>query len=507
MILLLSAALMLGCLDPTPEGQPIAGPSPLASSPATPASRTREIVILHTNDEHGYLLPQESDGFGRGGAAYAAGGWLRKGLDPNAPNGNVLLVSGGDNWTGAAISTWFRGESTIAVMNAMGYRASVIGNHEFDFGQETLRQRARQAQFPYLAANLYRSGTQEIVDFARPYRIIEVNGVTVGVIGLALKETPLAVNAKNLEGLAFGDYEPALRRWVPVMRHEGAQVIVLVSHICPIELLLLAPQVADLELAVMLGGHCHEAMTTSVGDTLIAASSAHWRDYVLARLTFDTQTGRVTRARHELVEVRSGGTSADAPPDPRTQAVVEIWEQRVQLALGEVLGYSRTGLDRFSPALQNLLVDSWLWAFPDADIAISNVGGFRQDLKRGTITLGDVVSTLPFENEVLEIRLSGAQVRDVVSRYSGSLVWGGLRRSDGQLVLAKGGATLKADAMYRVLIIDYVYYGSSYPFQRYDKQPYETSVSWRQPLIDWVRAQHSTQQHPLEGKLDMTQRY
>jgi 5'-nucleotidase/UDP-sugar diphosphatase len=486
-------------------------PAPTATlipKTATPtAGAQRELIILHTNDEHGYLLPQESKDFYEGGAAYCAAQWLRQGYDPLAAEGHVLLLSGGDNWTGPAISTWFQGESAIEVMNAMGYRASAVGNHDFDAGQEVLRRRIAQAKFPYLAANLYRQGTQEVVDFVRPYCVIEVNGVRVGIIGLALRETPEVTALKYLEGLEFGDYEPALRRWAPVARQEGAEILIVLAHVPAQDLALLALKVQDLGISLFLGGHKHQARVTSAGDALVAAGSMGWRDYVWTRLVYDVAGHRVVASRQELVTVLALKSAGPPKVEPSITQTIEKWRTRAQAILGEVIGYTRSGLAQHSAALHNLLVDSWLWAYPQADIAMSNVGGFRAGLDSGEITVGEIVGVFPFENYLVELVVSGEQVLQLLERVGSDLVVGGLRRDpQGRIILLRDGSALDPKGTYRLLVTDFLYENAQYPFQSYDREPYQTSILWRQPVIDWLRAHRTTPDHPLEQQLFADQR-
>ncbi len=464
----------------------------------------REVVILYTNDEHGALLPTVDRDFLVGGAANCDATWLSRGHDPRAANGNVLLLSGGDNWTGPAISTWFRGESAVEVMNAMGYRASTIGNHELDFGQSVLRERMAQADFPYLAANLYREGTRELVDWVKPYVVLDVNGIRVGVIGLALQTTPQVTAAKGLEGLVFGGYEPALRRWVPVMRQEGAQIIVVQAHICAEALMTLAVQVRDLDITLFHGAHCHSPATVQQGNVFMGVGSSHWRDYVVTRLVYDTAQHRIVGGEQRIVDVLWPKAAEDKiQPHPKVEGITAKWQERVQVVLGETIGYTQTGLAQQSPGLQNLLVDSWLWAYPQADIAISNVGGFRQGIDPGPITLGDIVGVLPFDNELLDLTVKGEDVQAILDALSESIVVAGIERDDtGRIVLTRTGRLLQPDASYRLLTIDYLYGNSKYPFQSYDSAPYETSIPWRQPVIDWVKAQQSDTTRPIEGMVD-----
>jgi len=513
---LLAVALQLSllaaaCRQPTSFGTtaPTAVPTPVLTSvpaaTATPDTAPRDIVIIHTSDEHGYLEPIESGSVAKGGATLVSALWASRGYDPLAPDSNVLLLSSGDNWTGPAISTWFKGESAVEAMTAMGYRASVPGNHEFDFGLDVLDARLRQAKFPYLAANVLDTNTGQQSGRFEPYTIVEVNGIRVGVIGLALRSTANSTAAKNVEGLRFGDYEPALREWVPQARQAGAQVLVVQAHACAEELLPLAAAVQDLDIALIEGGHCHVAMADRAGKTLVAAASSAWQDYVLTRLVIDPQSGTVLDADQKLVDVNAP-TSKSLPTAPlAVQKVVTRWHERAQTALGEVIGYTKTGVGQHSPEMHNLLVDSWLWAYPNAQIAISNTGGFRASLNSGEITLGEMVGVLPFDNELLEIEATGSQIVQALASAPDALVIGGAMMRGNRLIMADGREA-EANATYRLLITDYLYDNVKYPFARFDQQPYETSINWRQPVIDWIQAQRSSREQPLEQLLDPMER-
>ena len=132
---------------------------------------TVAITIFHTTDEHGHLLPQVPLGSANthGGAANVFA-WLleKEGYDPE----QHILLSGGDNWTGASISTWFEGIPMVQAFNLMGYDASAIGNHEFDFGRDQMEYRLEEAEYPYLAANVRYAATGELAEFAQPYVIM-----------------------------------------------------------------------------------------------------------------------------------------------------------------------------------------------------------------------------------------------------------------------------------------------------------------------------------------------
>jgi 2',3'-cyclic-nucleotide 2'-phosphodiesterase/3'-nucleotidase len=175
----------------------------------------RRVTLLHTNDEHGWLTPEDDSG----GATGIFSRWRKEEALDRDPN--LLVVSSGDLWTGRALSTCFAGESTIDVMNAMGYRAAAIGNHEFDNGVDVLRLRAAQANFPFLSANIKDKGTGAVPDFAQPYVIVPVNGVKVALVGLTTLDTPQDERPEYIAPFDFMPYDDALRRTIPRVKAKG----------------------------------------------------------------------------------------------------------------------------------------------------------------------------------------------------------------------------------------------------------------------------------------------
>jgi 2',3'-cyclic-nucleotide 2'-phosphodiesterase (5'-nucleotidase family) len=466
---------------------------PACAPGARPASADlREITILYTNDEHGWIAAGEE----HGGAAGMLGLWRAAGYTEDAA---YLVLSGGDTWTGPAISSWFDGEPAVDLMNAMGYDAVAVGNHEFDFGLDGLRERAAQAEFSFLAANIRDATTGEPVDFALPYVVQDVGGVPVGVIGLASLETPETTMPTYVAGLTFVPYAEALAEAVPQARADGAALIVVVGHLCSPEMIALAPAAADLGVAMIGGGHCHESFQREVQGVQLIEAGAYMRAYARVDLVFDVAAEQVRSVDAAIVRNTAG------EPDAEATALVARWQAEVDEALLHVIGYTERKIGQRSPTMFNLVTDAWLDAYP-ADIAMSNPGGFRQDLPAGEITLADVVGVLPFDNVLVDVELTGAQV---IASYEHS----GARRPAIAGMTARGGYKLRdgspidPEATYRVLVNDFMYAGGDgYRFNEYDPDAYVTGIDWRQPVIDWISALGTTEADPLDNYVDATPR-
>lgn len=480
-----------------------AGCLPMAAMPPadTPQPVARRLTILYTNDEHGWLVAQtDKDKGTSGGAAEMLGLWqTREGYTADGP---FLVLSGGDMWTGPAISTWFMGDPAVEAMNLMGYRAAAVGNHEFDFGLEVLRRHAREANFPYLAANLVERSTGEPPDFVRPFVIVEVAGIKVGLIGLATRATPMTTNPKNVAAFDFLPYADALARYAPQAQAAGAEALIALAHVCTAEMRSLAPRAGQLGVHVLTAGHCHEQAAEEVAGLPLIGGGQYLQAYARLDLEVDAATRRVTTGKPAVI--RNAAAAGAGSPDPYLAERVAAWRVETEKALGEEIGYTRAGLAHRSPALLNLMMDAWLQGYETADVAMSNLGGFRQGIGPGPITLGEIVDVLPFNNQIVDVIVTGAQLKANLDCCSSAVA--GITYRGGKLLLADG-APVDPARTYHVLINDFMAAGGDrYLFKLQDPHPYYTAIDWRQPVIDYLKRLGTTPQSPLELHLDTTPR-
>ncbi len=477
---------------PTTISQPAATVETLPAVDETAVTVTdtvREITILYTNDEHGWMAGAQEGA----GAANLMGLW-ETAEEYQPDGGNFLLLSGGDMWTGPAISTWFQGQSMAEVMNAMGYDAAAVGNHEFDFGLAALQTRAAESDFPFLSANIRmkNDGTTPEELGIRPYTIITVNDIQVGIIGLTTTSTPTTTNPVNVAEFDFIDYETALREVVPLAKAAGAEMIVVPAHICQTELESLAQDVADLGIHLLGGGHCNELFATEINDMVVLEGGTALASYAYATFQFDTASDTVIAAAYG-VESNSGGVA-----DPVVESIVMRWQEEADAELNRTIGYSEQGLVQRSQGMQSLITETWLWAYPTADVAITNLGGMRTDLPPGDITLADVVGVMPFDNVIVELQLTGEQLDVMLGQPSAAI--GGVYRDNFRWYLKTTGEELDRDGLYTVLVNDFMYAGGDdYALLSvYDPNGYNTAINWRQPVIDWIMAQSSSPEAPLD---------
>ena len=447
----------------------------------------RQLVILYTNDEHGWMDPYQNTG-GSAGMAYK---WRqREGLTEGGP---YLVLSGGDLWTGHALSTVWEGESIIDVMNAMGYDAAAIGNHDFDFGLDALRARADQAEFPFLSANIRERATGEIPDFAVPYLVTEVNGIKVGLIGLTTIETKFDTQPANVAGLDFLPYADVLPEIATRARADGAELLLIVGHVCASETRALAPLAARLDIPLIGGGHCHQEINEVVDGVRLVESGFFNRGYTRIELLFDTENGVIVELESEFVPNRTGRE------DPEIAELIVDWRARTDQAVWEVIGFADPSIDRKSLEMAALILDPWLEAWPSADVALASSRYVQQDLFPGDITPAVIIGLLSTTNQLVEVDITGRQLIETIESHR-PLMAGIAEEQDGYRMA--DGRSFDLEATYRVLVPEALYAGGDYyEFYKFDPEPTYTGIDWRQPPIDWIRSVASTEREPINGFL------
>jgi len=492
--LLVVCALLAACV---PVRTPGATPIPVPAAKPQSAAQPKRLTILYTNDEHGWLAAQKNkDGSSVGGAAEMLGRWREQ--EGYTPDGPFLVLSGGDMWTGPAISSWFNGDSAAEVMNLMGYQAAAVGNHEFDFGLDVLARHAKDAKFPFLSANFVKKGTTEPPDFVRPYTVVDVDGIKVGIIGLTTRSTPVTTNPKNVAEFEFLPYADALARTVPEVKAAGADVVIALAHVCSPEMRLLAPQAKQLGVDVLTAGHCHERIAEDVAGLPLIGGGQYMQSYARLPLEIDAATRQVTAGKPEVIANRS--PAGGGPSDAATAARVAQWQKQTDAALGEVIGYTKDGLAARSNALLNLITDAWLQAYPTADVALNNLGAFRQGIDAGPITLGDIVGVLPFNDQIVDAAVTGAQLKENLDCCDSAIA--GITYRNGKLLLADS-MPVDPQKTYHVLINDFMAGGGDrYKFDKQDPNAYFTAIDWRQPVIDALKRLGTREKAPLELHLD-----
>ncbi|HEX2095230.1 MAG TPA: bifunctional UDP-sugar hydrolase/5'-nucleotidase [Longimicrobiaceae bacterium] len=386
--------------------------------------------IVHTNDFHGRLLPQRPGGTNRtvGGSAVLAAHFDSAAARFEGP---TFVLSGGDDMQGTAISNLSWGRATIAAHNASGYDAAALGNHEFDWGVDTLRARIRESRFPWLAANVYRAGTQHAPEWVKPWVMLERRGVRLAVVGAALSGTPQIVAAGRTAGLEFGPEAPAIDRGVREARTAGADFVVVTLHVgavctspgrapeeessgCEGEVLEITRALRE-PVDLIVGGHTHQRVLTTVAGIPVVEAASYGTAYSVTDL--ERREGR-TVATYRAVRTPYAD---EVTPDTAVARVVETWNENVRPISERVVLSFAAPMERGESTeypLGNLIADAHRVA-TGAHASLVNNGSIRRGMPAGPITYGMLYELQPFQNGLVTVELTGAQLRAALENALG----------------------------------------------------------------------------------------
>lgn len=508
---------LVACGAPQTSGDPAApgtgtstvtaAPPPVAANPP-PAKvakkrdpKTAEVAVVALSDFHGWLLPLEPKGYPRyyGGIANLAGMLQHK---EGLAKDTAVILDNGDMWTGPTESTLLRGESVIQAYNEIGFTAANIANHEFDFGLEVLRARIAEAKFPFLGANIVKAGTDESPDFVKPYEIVERDGVKVGVLGLSYIDTPKTTLAKHVKDLEFKAYAPTLEKYVPEMKAAGASAIVVLFHDEASIAKKVIEGLPDLKIAAVVAGQNHRKERLEANGIPIVNPGPFGRSYVRFDLAIDRASNSLKGVEHQIVDITGDVGAPPYPPAPGLLAIAEQARQKAkQLAdqnLGRLSQPLAVGTFEASP-LGNFIVDSWLTVMPNVDFAMLNHGAIRQPLPSGQVTVGDLMSVMPFENNLYVLTLTGKQIKSqllIDSPVVGGMTWSYRERKGNRKIVSvvdRRGKKINDKKKYKVAILDFMYTGGDgFEFKQLDTAPADSGLSWREPVMRTLRTAEAT---------------
>jgi 5'-nucleotidase/UDP-sugar diphosphatase len=400
--------------------------APLRASAAAPVN----VTILYSNDFHAAVEPMKATWLVDQpmiGGVRAFAGWVEM-MRRNNPTS--FLFDSGDLFTGQAISYLSRGRALIEMFKVIPYDAVCYGNHEFDYGIERAHDYAAQEPFPVLAANIfYKDGRP----FAKPYAIVERNGIRVAVIGIFGVDAMPSTAAVTWETLDVRDPVPILQKLVPELRTQ-ADLVVVLAHQGET-----GPMQADAEahpevqrsfeadkrtveavpgIDVFVGGHAHRGIEVPwVGPkngSIVVQTYGRGTTVGVLQLTYDQQARKVLAHTGSLLRVMPGVF----PTPAAVEQVVSHWVGESNRLGGEVVGTAAAPLNREyngESALGDVIADAMRWK-TGAQLALENAGGIRGDIPAGPITRNQVISAAPFINSLVTMNLTGAQLRELLEQ-------------------------------------------------------------------------------------------
>jgi 5'-nucleotidase / UDP-sugar diphosphatase len=395
------------------------------------AAAEYKLTILHTNDFHARFEPiSKYDGpcsaeDNSAGECFGGSGRLVTAInEARGRTDNALLVDGGDQFQGTLFYTHYKGALAAEMMNKMGYDAMTVGNHEFDDGPEVLKGFVDAVEFPILMSNADVSGEPLLADAIRKSTVIEKNGERIGLIGLTPQDThELASPGDNI---IFTDPVEAVQAEVDRLTEEGVNKIVVLSHSGFGVDQRVARETTGVD--VIVGGHSNTLLSntheraegpypTMEGETAIVQAYAYGKFLGELNVTFDDE-GRVIEAVGDPLLLDAAVTEDSSTVDRIGEAAKPLEEirNRVVAQAEEAIEGGRDICRAGECAMGNLVADAMLARVADQgiDVAIANSGGLRASIDAGDVTMGEVLTVLPFQNTLSTFQVSGEQLMEAL---------------------------------------------------------------------------------------------
>lgn len=461
-LLIVVTALLAACRAPA---RPAVASEPSTASPHLASGRW--VRILATNDFHGALEPRrDSRGVLRGGAATLAAEIARARAECPVPTCSTLLLDGGDEFQGSPASNLAYGRPVVTLFNRLGRAAAALGNHEFDWGQDTLRARMREATYPILGANVTDAQGADVA-WIPDHTIVTTGGLRVGIIGIATVVTPTTTRPSNVSDLRFIDPIPVVNRHARLLRDQGAQLVVVVAHAgafcstqppatCDGEIIDLARGVTA-RVDAIVSGHTHSPVSTVVNGIPIVQARSHGS--ALGVLDISLSGAAPVVALRDVLPDRIA-------PDPGIDSLVRTVIEPLRAVVNRPIATLAEPMSDL--VLGNFMADAFR-AAGGGDVGVMNRGGVRAPLDSGTVTYGELFEVAPFANMLVRLTLTGAGLRAwlekalgqraMLARLSGIVVtWDSTRAPGGRLIGATvGGQPLMDAQSYRFVYSDFLH--------------------------------------------------
>lgn len=509
-----------------------AGVFSMTSAKAGTGSR---VHILHINDMHSRLdAVTRSDGTCSanaaaegncfGGAARLATAIRNRRTEVEGQGTPVLTLDAGDQSQGTLFYTTYGGRAEVQMMNLIGFDAMTLGNHEFNLGAESLQRMLETANFPIVSGNTKVSGMNALAALIRDHLIIEKQDTRIGILGVTTPDTSyLSLPGDNI---TFDDPAEHLNAAAAALRAQGVNKIVVLSHLGFVQDQALAAAVDG--ISVIVGGHSHTLLSNTVEGapayaTMVASPSGRAvpivQAYAFSRylgdlaLEFD-EDGAVVSASGDTVAL----AMADFEEAPDVVAAIDelrgpittLTSTPVTTIAANIDG-SRENCRARECEMGNTVADAMVARMEGAGvtIAFANGGGLRASLEAGQITLGDVLTVLPFQNTLYTLDLPGSalqaalehgvngieevqgrfpQVSGLRFRLDPSVPPNQGRVSEVEARTAEGWAPLDPDRIYTIVTNDYMAIGGDgyTMFATEGRNGYNTAIDLADALAEYL---------------------
>ncbi|MGB4588467.1 MAG: 5'-nucleotidase C-terminal domain-containing protein [Clostridiaceae bacterium] len=393
---------------------------------ASAATSTAKIDYYSINDFHGNV---DSTGSSSNPGLARLQTYLKSQI---ALNPNSYFLSSGDQYQGTAISNLTYGDVVNDILDKMGMLTSAIGNHEFDWGPEHIVRWAKEGSFQFIAANIEVEESKKPAEwdtYVKPYYIhtVNIDGVDfkIGFIGIATPETAYKTAAANVEGFTFTDPIVATNNWTTYLKEtEGVDAVIALTHLSAFQDLttkIITGEVVSyangIDVDAIFSAHSHQIVNGTVNGIPVVQGLYNARSLSKISLSFDVvdavKTLTVTSA---VIDIKA--LIKTTVEDAEIKKIVDDYYTILSPILNEKLAELKNDLPHDTSIMQltpmGQFVSKAMTEIAGTQIAIVNGGGVRRGFEIGTITMGLMYELLPFDNTLVTLKLTGADLKKVI---------------------------------------------------------------------------------------------
>lgn len=459
-----------------------------------------EIKIFYTNDIHGHItMDTVNDNMGMA--------LVKSLINKNtSKKDNTLLLDVGDTFYGSNETDLNDGKPMVDIMNIMNYQAMAVGNHEFDFGFDQTMKLAGATNFPLLSVNLYKDDKR----LFKPYTILKVGGMNIGVIGLSTEETLTRTKPEYVKGITVKDDFEALKEILPEVKAKSDYIIVL-GHEHDETLEKIGKQFKDINL--IIEGHDHIQINKKDGTTYYSSSGLMTKKLGEIQVVFKDREPVYTGGK--LVSSKSKNSQ-----DKEITSIIKEYKDKIAPQLNVKIGETKSPLTDAAGAyfeevnFGNAITDA-MREYMKTDVAIQNGGGIRQNIPKGDLSLYKINEAFPFVNYVISVEMTGKDIKKAlehgIEKYPSGWNGGfpqvsGMRyefdasKTSGKRLIKVyvGDAQIDENKTYTVATNDYLYQGGDgYDVIKNSKLVYNSGL-----LIKDVFTQYVEQKKVLDAKIE-----
>ena len=392
------------------------------------ASADYTLHVIHINDLHSRIEPinrfDSTCSADDNAAGECFGGIARvitkiNELREELAGQNVIVLDAGDQYQGSLMYTTYKGDVEAEFAELIGFDAMAVGNHEFDDGDEGLRKLTDNVSFPIISGNIDVSSSNILAGQVDNHVVLEIGGEKIGIVSALATDT--VETSSPSDAVIFTDEMESLAADVATLQAEGVTKIIALNHVGVKKDMMIAENVAGLDAVV--GGHSHTlfsnteegamAYPTMVGNVPVVQAYAYSKYIGHLTLEFDAD-GNVTSATGDtiLLDASVAEDEAAVARVAELAGPIEEMKNRVVADAAEAIDGDRSACRAVECAMGNLIADAMLDRVKDQgiQIAIQNGGGIRASIDAGEVTMGEVLTVLPFQNTLSTFQVTGETI-------------------------------------------------------------------------------------------------